>query len=85
MKPKKIINQAIQAYLSTGTTKPLRKALKVINKEYKDRLKDEQDYRSGEDTYGYRDVKSTMEYISDRWGCAFRLRWLKDGIENRKF
>lgn len=39
----------------------------------------EQDYRSGHDTYGYSNIESitcTLFYISDRWGCGWRLRWL---------
>lgn len=45
------------------------------------------DSRSGEETYGYKDqerIKYDMFYISDRWNCAFRLKWLIDGIKNGK-
>ena len=39
----------------------------------------EKDYRSGIETYGYENEYSilfNLEYISDRWSVAFRLRWL---------
>ena len=42
---------------------------------------DEQDYRSGINTYGYEDIEGTLYYISDRWKCAFRIKWLIDLIE----
>lgn len=29
-------------------------------------------------------IETTMSYISDRWSCAFRLKWLIDGIEEKK-
>jgi hypothetical protein len=41
----------------------------------------EDDWRSGEETYGYENQESIMGnlfHISDRWGCAFRLRWMID-------
>lgn len=44
----------------------------------------EKDYRPGSETYGYGDdVYEDMVYISDRWKCAFRLKWIIDGLENR--
>ena len=39
----------------------------------------EKDYRSGFETYGYENeesILSNIDYISDRWGCAFRVRWI---------
>jgi len=42
------------------------------------------DRRSGEETYGYtslESIESSLEYICDRWGCAFRLTWLL-GVPN---
>jgi hypothetical protein len=42
-------------------------------------LPKEMDYRSGFETYGYSNnesILSNLEYISDRWQAAFRLRWL---------
>lgn len=46
---------------------------------------EEDDYRSGVETYGYANddgIKCTMEYISDRWMCAFRIKWILDGLAN---
>jgi hypothetical protein len=37
------------------------------------------DRRSGSETYGYSSLESigsSLEYICDRWRCAFRLTWL---------
>ena len=41
----------------------------------------EKDLRPGYDTYGYNTIESiisNLEYISDRFCCAFRLSWLVD-------
>lgn len=41
--------------------------------------KEEGDYRHGYITYGYEDLESirnSLKYMSDRFGCAFRLAWL---------
>lgn len=43
----------------------------------------EHDLRSGAETYGYQNDESIMynlQYISDRWNCAFRIRWVLDLI-----
>ena len=51
---------------------------------YNKSLPVDDDYRTGEETYGYKsteDVKERLDYISDRWYCSFRLRWLLDLIE----
>ena len=43
--------------------------------------KDDMDARRGFETYGYSDlesIKSNLCYISDRWGCRFRIQWLLD-------
>lgn len=42
------------------------------------------DYRSGSETYGYdseEDILYTLHYISDRWNCSFRVRWLINLVE----
>ena len=44
--------------------------------EYKD-----SDTRTGEETYGYDNNYGNLHYISDRWNCSFRMRWLIDGIK----
>jgi len=43
------------------------------------------DARSGEESYGYADVESiegTLDYISDRFNCELRLRWMLDLIKH---
>jgi len=45
------------------------------------------DYRTGQETYGYEPDEANMlivEYISDRWLAAFRIKWLIDGLKNGK-
>lgn len=44
---------------------------------------EENDWRSGYDTYGYKsldDIKCNLIYISDRWSCQFRVQWLIDMV-----
>ena len=41
------------------------------------------DLRSGAETYGYKNDEHTMynlQYISDRWNCTLRVRWILDLI-----
>lgn len=41
--------------------------------------KEEEDFRNGYHTYGYKSLESicnNLVYISDRFGSAFRLAWL---------
>ena len=53
-------------------------------------LKRDPDYRSGFETYGYvskedasdkEHIKDQLFYISDRWQCSFRVRWLINLLE----
>jgi len=68
----------------------------ILNEIYKNSLEEETklskeygfdskpDTRSGEETYGYKsdeDILCNLFYISDRWGCAFRVRWILDLID----
>lgn len=39
------------------------------------------DYRSGFETYGYSSILKDLAYISDRWDCSFRVRWLINLLE----
>jgi len=60
---------------------PLLRGMKQLWKKW---AKEEDDYRDGEDTYMYKtpeSIENNLFYISDRWRCAFRLKWLIDGIE----
>ena len=46
----------------------------------------EPDLRTGFETYGYRNlesIKGNLEYISDRWDCTFRIRWILDLIDHK--
>lgn len=60
----------------------LSKSLDKLKVVYNELLSEEYDNRSGYETYGYNNVQEDMDYISDRWKCAFRVRWMIDGIEN---
>jgi len=54
---------------------------------YKASLLDDVDKRSGEETYGVVGNYSWMVdmlYISDRWNCSFRIRWMLDMITHLK-
>jgi len=56
-------------------------SLKIMYKYYKGI---EQDFRPGIETYGYdseESIESNLYYISDRWTCAFRIKWLLDLIK----
>ena len=63
----------------------LRKATKRIYKEWGSEHKYEPDNRTGEKTYGYKsieEIEGNLDYISDRFACEFRLRWML-GIPNK--
>ena len=67
----------IQSYLQ-----PIKEDLLVMAKHYQD-----DDPRTGTETYGFRSVesiKNNLYYISDRWSCEFRIRWLLDLIDLEK-
>ncbi len=52
-----------------------------LEKLYEKSLLRDEDNRSGLETYGYKNedsIKSNLTYISDRWNCSFRIRWLLD-------
>ena len=44
-------------------------------------LKVDPDFRSGFETYGYSNPLTRLHYISDRWDCSFRVRWLINLVE----
>lgn len=61
--------------------------LREMNRVWVKWSKEENDCRGGDETYGYRNAASVinnMFYISDRWRCAFRLKWLIDGLESKR-
>lgn len=64
----------------------LKQHLDLLNELYKELNEDTEfvDLRSGVETYGYKsedDIVANMEYISDRWQAAFRIKWLIDFID----
>jgi len=76
------IQLAIDSWLAGHGTTLLVQALPSMRKVWKKQAKQENDYRSGWETYGYESINADMEYISDRWRAAFRLRWIIDGVES---
>jgi hypothetical protein len=79
------IQTAIDKYIKNGNVKGLKKILPKLKVEYQKRSEEEKNFRSGEETYGYDNVRIRMEHISDRWNCAFRIKWIIDGIEGGRF
>jgi hypothetical protein len=85
----KEINKIFENFLELQTEDKQEKIKWLIN-QFKNHLpylkelrqdcwKKEGDYRNGFETYGYNNVAeiySNIEYISDRYNCAFRLNWL---------
>jgi hypothetical protein len=40
-------------------------------------------YLSGFDTYGYNNVLNDLDYISDRWRCDWRIRWIINLLDKK--
>lgn len=60
-----------------NTLKRLKNLESTLVQIRQERIKEEEDYRTGEEVYGYEgDNRSQFHYISDRWNCAFRLAWI---------
>jgi len=81
------INRAFEVWNTSFDNTLFIEILPRIKKEWRKYVKEDGDSRSGNDTYGYEEkesIKNNMIYISDRWRCSFRLKWLIDGIENGK-
>lgn len=65
--------------------KPLLREMKRVWDKWS---KEEDDYRDGYETYEYKtreSINNNLHYVSDRWRCAFRLKWLIDGVEGGHF
>lgn len=64
----------------------LRKNKKYLEICYKETLLSDKDYRTGDETYGYKlgNIRGNLSYISDRFFCSFRIRWMLDLIERFK-
>lgn len=90
MRPEKFryeMNKSFERWFEAGTTDKFVPLLREMDRVWRKWASEEEDYRTGEETYGYsnRDsVENNMGYISDRWRCAFRLKWLIDGIKENK-
>jgi len=81
------INYAIGQYIRGKGNKRLLECLPTLEKLYLKHSVEENDFRCGEDTYGYKSIESikdNMIYISDRWKAAFRIKWLIDGLKQGK-
>lgn len=90
MRPEKFryeMNKAFDHWFETKSVDKFRPLLREMKRVWSKLSKEENDFRIGNDTYSYCDrdsIETTMSYISDRWRCAFRLKWLIDGIEENK-
>ena len=81
------MNCAFEHWLETKSTAQFFPLLREMKRVWKKWSKEENDFASGETSYGYASAESVhnnMCYISDRWRCAFRLKWLIDGLESKK-
>lgn len=79
------IQQAIDHWRKANDNSPLCDLLPDMMMLWEKWAEEEGDKRNGGDTYGYDDdesIANNMHYISDRWKCAFRLKWIIDGLEN---
>ena len=57
---------------------------KYLEYLYKLNITSEKDFRTGDESYGYRNqeyIEERMSYISDRWNCAFRIKWILDLLD----
>lgn len=80
----KSISNAIDYYLETDSTDKFMPIFKEMFELWVKLSEEEQDFRNGFETYGYSDDNYyQMMYISDRWKCAYRLKWILDGIEHK--
>ncbi len=78
------LNQAFEDWYQTNQLEVSKSLLRGMNRLWKRWAKEEQDFRCGYETYEYvtpESIENNLLYISDRWRCAFRLKWLIDGIE----
>lgn len=80
------MNCAFDQWFDNKTTHQFLPLLREMKRVWKKWSKQENDFRSGEESYGYasqESIDSNLFYISDRWRCAFRLKWLIDGIKSK--
>jgi hypothetical protein len=79
-----VLMDSIDEYLDIDSfinrLKEVKDSLEYLYKFYN---KDEKDYRSGFETYGYPNlgcILGNIYFLSSRWCCAFRIRWYLDLI-----
>jgi hypothetical protein len=81
------MRKAFNQWFQTNNVDSFKPLLREMRRMWRKCAKQEDDTRNGQETYGYESAESihnNMLYISDRWRCAFRLKWLLDGIEQNK-
>lgn len=79
------MNRAFDTWIADRTTHQFFPLLREMKRVWLKWAKQEDDYQTGNESYGYKEDNSNcMMYISDRWRCAFRLKWLIDGLEANK-
>ena len=72
----KAIEQGLKEYINDASIESLKKIEPDIRIHWEKLANSENDYRTGETTYGYKNPKESAEYILDRFNCAFRLNWI---------
>lgn len=91
MRPEKFryeMDRAFNKWFDTDTLDEFKPLLREMKRVWPKWAKESNDYREGEDTYMYKTFESIHNnffYVSDRWQCAFRLKWLIDGFEGGHF
>ena len=81
------MNLAFDEWFESRSTNRFSLLMREMERVWVKWSKEECDCRTGEETYGYSDIESVednMLYISDRYRCAFRLKWIIDGIKSGK-
>jgi hypothetical protein len=75
----------ISKIFESMTNKNIVETIDSLLKEFKSLIvlwkfydKKEFDRRTGRETYGYKNIETDLKYISDRFSCQFRIRWLID-------
>lgn len=90
MRPETFLREmdlAFDHWFETKSVSRFLPLMREMERVWKKWSKVDRDYRTGEQTYGYESeerIQRDVWYISDRWHCAFRLKWLIDGIKSDK-
>ena len=67
--------------------KALKDNIENLNNCYRRSLEFDKDYRTCEESYGYKNEENIINnliYVSDRWNCSFRIKWIIDLINLKK-